>query len=88
MSEQATKPYTLADIVLDIVEGYPVMVVNEVRGWLEDEGYDGLCGPDCGCPLDDLFPCGRVNITCRAGYKHSDGSIWSTPESKDEEDTE
>lgn len=24
---------------------------------LKELGADGLCGEDCGCGLDDLFPC-------------------------------
>jgi hypothetical protein len=45
-----------------------------VREYLEREGYDGLANPDleCGCFLDDLFPCGgdlcSVN-ECEAGHK-------------------
>lgn len=28
-----------------------------VVAWLESEGLDGLCAKDCGCGIDDLFPC-------------------------------
>ena len=34
-------------------------VKDIVRAHLEAIGADGLAGEDCGCGLDDLFPCPR-----------------------------
>ena len=28
-----------------------------VKRYLLWGGYEGLAGPDCGCEIDDLFPC-------------------------------
>jgi len=42
-----------------------------LREALVAQGYDGLCNIDgeCGCVLEDLFPCGEPFPECRAGYK-------------------
>lgn len=34
--------------------------------------YDGLAGDDCGCFVDDLFPCGEVNADCVFGLVRTD----------------
>lgn len=41
-----------------------------VHEYLIQHDYDGLCYPedDCGCGLDDLFPCGYSSNKCRAAY--------------------
>lgn len=46
-----------------------------VQQYLKRNGYEGLCGDECGCSIDDLFPCSGLNmpgdvINCQAGYKH------------------
>jgi hypothetical protein len=28
-----------------------------IKAYLDDNGYDGLCCEDCGCPKEKLFPC-------------------------------
>lgn len=39
-----------------------------VTGYLKTNGYDGLCKDDCGCKVDDLFPCDCVDTEyCEAG---------------------
>lgn len=39
------------------------MTIREiVRKWLEENGFDGLCGEECGCAIDDFAPC--VNWDC------------------------
>jgi len=44
------------------------MTVEEiVTEYLAANGYDGLCNDDCGCWLDDLFPCGSAQSDCEAG---------------------
>lgn len=32
------------------------MVIEIVREYLIQHGYDGLCDDDCGCEIDDLAP--------------------------------
>lgn len=50
---------------------------ENVRAWLEENGYDGFyCShDDCACDTDDLAPCCEIkNIAegdCKAGYKVS-----------------
>ena len=45
------------------------MTVKEiVRDYLKKHGYDGLWDDDCGCGVDDLFPCGEGYEHCEAGY--------------------
>lgn len=46
-------------------------VVEIVAEWLKDKGFSGLINPDseCGCPLDDIAPCGEMQGDCEAGYK-------------------
>lgn len=42
-----------------------------VRVWLKENNYDGLyhTDGDCACSLDDLAPCGILELGCLAGYK-------------------
>ncbi len=45
------------------------MTVKEiVKKYLEDNGYDGLCGEECGCDLPDIFAC-EYAVDCEPGYK-------------------
>ena len=45
------------------------MNVTEIlKGWLSEHGYDGLCGDECGCGIDDLFPC-EMGALCIPAYK-------------------
>jgi len=71
-------------------------VLEIVRQWLEEHGYDGLYTSNCGCPIDDLAPCaaedGERFLNCRAGYKqsreHEKGfcrGLWIGPTKADEE---
>ncbi len=41
-------------------------VLEIVRKYLEENGYDGLCNPEleCGCGLSDLAPCGELGLDC------------------------
>ena len=43
--------------------------------WLIANGYDGLAGDDCGCPLDQLICCDEDPSQCVPGYK-----VECTPE--------
>ncbi len=46
------------------------MTVGEIiKKYLDDNGYDGLCGDECGCSKDNLFPCGMASLDCVPGYK-------------------
>ena len=44
-----------------------------VRDYLLGSEYDGLYDPncECGCEINDLFPCDDVCPDCVAGYKIS-----------------
>ena len=35
-----------------------ITVKEIVKKYLKENGYDGLVGNECGCDIDDLFPCG------------------------------
>lgn len=55
----------------------PPNVKGIVAAYLEQHGFDGLCGLDdghpCYCKLDDLFPCGMLMLDdpgCCPGYLH------------------
>lgn len=55
-------------------------VTEIVADWLKQHGYDGLCGENCGCYVDDLFICGIESCgvsECEPGYKQ----IITDPES-------
>lgn len=51
-----------------ILMGFTVQDI--VVKYLQENGYDGLVsdGGDCGCKLDDLFPCVDFPLDCRPGY--------------------
>lgn len=40
-----------------------------VAEWLTARGYDGLAGDECGCGVDDLFPCG-FDCDCQPAHRH------------------
>jgi hypothetical protein len=47
------------------------MTIGEMlRGWLVEHGFDGLCNSEfeCGCGLDDLFPCESCFDDCEPAY--------------------
>lgn len=59
------------------------MMEDIVADWLRSHGYDGLLydlgeGEQCGCTLDDLFPCEDVGVDCEAAYRHDDGLMYPT----------
>lgn len=64
------------------------MTVKEmIEKYLRDNGFDGLCNDDCGCPLDDLMPCCDSIEGCVPGYKVpcdcGEGCDYHISESKD-----
>ena len=46
-------------------------VVEIVKAFLKQNGYDGLYNTDryCRCQLSDLVPCGEIGSDCQAGFK-------------------
>ena len=44
-------------------------LLDIVKDYLENEGYDGLYANDCGCEVSNLAPCGYLQADCRAGVK-------------------
>lgn len=45
------------------------MTVREIiKAYLDEHGYDGLAGNECGCSKDDLAPC-EFPLCCVPGHK-------------------
>lgn len=46
-------------------------VLNILKGYLKENGYDGLYHSEleCGCFIDDLIPCNSYFGECRPGFK-------------------
>lgn len=46
-------------------------VIQIVRSYLEENGYDGLIDDygECGCLTDDLAPCGILGMSCKPAYR-------------------
>ena len=46
-------------------------VLKMVEEYLMKNHFDGLYNEElgCGCPLNNLNPCGDINIDCKAGFK-------------------
>ena len=42
---------------------------DEVIDYLEANGYDGVAGEECGCPVDDLALCGDDPAECLPAHK-------------------
>ena len=67
-------------------------VLEIVKDWLKDNGFDGLYWADdftgeetCGCDLDDFAPCGDMSPNCITAYRHKNGLMYPTkPEASDE----
>ena len=60
------------------------MTVKEiVADYLKTNGFDGLCRENCGCGLDNLFPCefdGDMFSGCEPAYKQpikKNGGIYN-----------
>jgi hypothetical protein len=52
----------------------PMSIKRIVEDYLIDNRFDGLSREDCGCGLEDLFPCGDAPNVCRPAYRHKTGS--------------
>jgi hypothetical protein len=49
-----------------------ITVLEIVRSYLEQNGYDGLYDPgECACLKDDLAPCGQIGHSCEPGYQYA-----------------
>jgi len=48
----------------------PKEVEEIIEEWLTANGYDGLCGDNCGCGIDDLAPCGAFPGDCEPAFVH------------------
>jgi hypothetical protein len=46
-------------------------VIQIVKKYLEENGYDGLCcgAGECGCDLNDLAPCAQMGEDCEPAYR-------------------
>lgn len=44
-----------------------------VKEYLQKNGFDGIMESfgECACLIDDLAPCGEMQASCIAGYKHN-----------------
>ena len=70
-------------------------VVEIIKCWLREHGYDGLACPDleCGCGIDDLAPCltpvsDGLESHCQAAYRHADGMFYLKREVTNDDATE
>jgi hypothetical protein len=41
-----------------------------IEKYLTDNGFDGLAGDECGCPIGDLTPCEIPCGDCVPGYEY------------------
>jgi hypothetical protein len=41
-----------------------------IKKYLADNGFDGLCGDGCGCPIGDLMPCEGPCGDCVPAYEY------------------
>jgi len=58
------------------------MALKEIiKKYLQDHGYDGLVNTsdDCGCSVDDLGPCGCINVyECEPAYRKTCAECGNT----------
>ena len=62
-----------------------------VEEYLKKNGFDGLCGCECGCEIEDLIPCDKSWCSdCVPGFnspklaKENECDFWMTPEKPNE----
>lgn len=48
-----------------------ISVGKLVEEYLRNNDYDGLCNDECGCVVDDLFPCSGDGLIydCKPGHR-------------------
>lgn len=68
---QATTDRTSKTDLLEY-EGEVMNVKKIMKKYLEENGFHCLVYPEieCGCRVDDLFPCGSCPDDCQPGYAH------------------
>jgi len=44
-------------------------IIQIVEQHLTSNGFDGLCGDECGCKIGDIAPCGHLLTDCFPGYE-------------------
>ena len=61
------------------------MTLREIiKKYLEDNGYDGLCGYNCGCQTSELFVCECPDMdVCEPGYKKTCPGEENCPNSEE-----
>ncbi len=61
------------------------MALREIiKKYLDDNGFDGLCGDECGCQIGELFPCEVPDVDgCQPGYKTKCQGIEKCPYTKE-----
>jgi len=60
-------------------------VKNIIQEWLQAHGYDCLCNDECGCGIEDLFPCDNPGcIDCIPGHRRANGDIGATQDEPEE----
>ena len=58
------------------MEDGSIFIIKIIKSWLKEKGYDGLVNTEleCGCGLDDLFPCldpdFGIPIDCKPAYRN------------------
>jgi hypothetical protein len=50
---------------------YETTIGGILESYLRENGFDGLAYDDCGCGIDDLFPCEQPTRDCQAAYRRS-----------------
>jgi hypothetical protein len=69
------------------VEDERITIKRIVEDYLKANGFDGLSREDCGCGIEDLFPCEDVPYDCHPAYRHktdADGRCRDCPLSDDD----
>ena len=60
-------------------------VIDIVKKYLRDHGYDGLAGDGCGCSVNGLAPCDNIGETCEPAHRRTCGPdcpLWEDCENK------
>lgn len=67
-----------------------VNVASIVKDFLIKNNFSGLCHTDveCGCCIDDLFPCMEYSNECQPGYKVPDGKSFKIQLNKPKDNNE
>jgi hypothetical protein len=47
-----------------------------IAQYLKKNGFDGLATDDCGCRIDDLFPCSSDFSDCQPAHRIESGMLY------------